>query len=339
MAVYNKAQCVLHRPYLVRARENPRFTYSRRTCIDSAMELLGVQALLHAETRNGHLRSRESRVTSLSSADFLLSATIVCLDLSHGYQLQNSGRPSGDTYTWGRERRDEMLAAIQRSKEIWDESRDVSMEAWKASSLLGVMLSKLLMPTPGIENTPAASFEPADEKQNAAMTLGLLSSGMSPMNPGPPPFADPMFKMSDSPMGTGPGAGTAEMPGALSPFSSMFGQMPDMQVNLDWVSYYIDFLLYLYTHANMSQDAWDTYIQNPTLDTSNQFWQPTPQSMGISQPSITSPLPASRVPSMSSSAATGASRLPNMYSPPSISPEGTVPAADRVWRDPNAPSN
>ncbi|KAJ5855836.1 uncharacterized protein N7529_009780 [Penicillium soppii] len=319
MAVYDKAQCVLHRPYLVRARDNPRFTYSRRTCIDSAMDLLQVQALLHAETRNGRLRSRQSRVTSLSSADFLLSATIVSLDLSQGLQMQVSGRPSGDTYTWGRERRDEMMAALQRSKEIWDESRDVSMEAWKASNVIGVMLSKLLMQAPGIEDTPSANFEPADEKQNAAMTLGLLSSGMSPMNPGPPPFTDPMFKMSDSPMGTGMGTGAAEIPGALSPFSSMFGQMPDMQVNLDW-------------------DAWDTYIQNPTLDTSNQFW-PTPQSAGVSQSSISSPLGASRVPSMSSSATTGPPRLPNMYSPSSISPEGAVPGADRVWRDPHAKIN
>lgn len=240
MAVYSKAQCVLHRPYVVRARENPRFTYSRRTCIDSAMDLLQVQAVLHAETRNGRLRSRQSRVSSLSSADFLLAATIVSLDLYHGLSLQASGRPSGDTYTWGRERRDEMIAAIQLSKDIWDESLNESMEAWKASSVLGLMLGKLrASAAPGLENNAgAASFEPQDEKQNAAMTLGLLSSGMSPMNPGPPPFADPMFKMGESPMGTGAvGAGaSAEMPGALSPFSSMFGQMPDMQVNLDWVS-------------------------------------------------------------------------------------------------------
>jgi hypothetical protein len=133
-----------------------------------------------------------------------------------------------------------MMAVLQHTKEIWDESRDVSMEAWKASSLLGVMLGKLVVPDSGMENTAGPGFEPADEKQNAAMTLGLLSSGMSPMNPGPPPFADPMFKMSDSTMGAGPGVGTAEMQGALSPFSSMFGQMPDMQVNLDWVSDSID---------------------------------------------------------------------------------------------------
>ncbi|KAJ5306799.1 hypothetical protein PENANT_c003G08153 [Penicillium antarcticum] len=314
-AVYDKAQCVLHRPYLARARENPRFTYSRRTCIDSAMELLEVQGLLHTELRKGRLRTRQSKITSLSSADFLLSATVVSLDLYQGLQMQVSGRPSGDTYTWGRERREEMMTALQRSKEIWDEMKDESMEAYKASSVLGVMLSKLLMVAPTLENSAgAATFEPQDEKQNAAMTLGLLSSGMSPMNPGPPPFADPMFKMSDSPMPIGAGT-SAEMPGgALSPFSSMFGQMPDMQVNLDW-------------------DAWDTYLQNPTLDSSNQFWpmmdaqrQPTPQSGGMSQPSVSSPLASTRVPSMSSSGtAPGLQRLPTMFTPPSNSPDSGVP--------------
>lgn len=202
--------------------------------------MLEFQAILHAETRNGRLRGRQTPVNSVSSADYLLAATIVCLDLYQGYQLQASGRPSGDTYTWGRERRDEMMAAIQRSKEIWDELRDESMEAWKASSILGVMLAKLHSTIPGLENTTGNSmFEPQDEKQNAAMTLGLLSSGMSPMNPGPPPYPDPVFKMADSPMPAGVGT-AAEMPGGtLSPFSSMFGQMPDMQVNLDWVSFVV----------------------------------------------------------------------------------------------------
>lgn len=237
MTVYHKAQCVLHRPYLIRARENPRFTYSRRTCIDSALEILEFQAILHAETRNGRLRGRSNVVTSLSFADYLLAATIVCLDLYQSYHLQASNRPSGDTYTWGRERRDEMMAVLQRSKEIWDQLRDESMEAFKASSVLGVMLTKLHSAVPGHENaagTGGAMFEPQDEKQNAAMTLGLLSSGMSPMNSGPQ-FTDPLFKMSDSPMPSGISAPTAEMPGPLSPFSSMFGTMPDMQVNLDWV--------------------------------------------------------------------------------------------------------
>ncbi|KAJ5591872.1 uncharacterized protein N7459_002241 [Penicillium hispanicum] len=304
--VYHKAQIVLHRPYLCRARESPRFTYSRRTCIDSAMEMLKVQTILHAETRHGRLRGRYNLVSSLSSTDFLLAATIATLDLYQSYQLQASGRSSGDTYTWGRERGDEMMAAIQRSKEIWVEMRDESMEAYKASNILAVMISKLHSTIPGLENGAGSTiFEPQDEKQNAAMTLGLLSSGMSPMNSGSTPFNDPMFKMSDSPMPTGMATSSAEMPsGPLSPFSSMFGQMPDMQVNLDW-------------------DAWDTYIQNPTLDTSNQFWpmmdpqrQPTPQTVGLSQPAVSSPLATARDPSLMNNL----SRLPsNMFSPSSNS--------------------
>ncbi|KAJ6172606.1 hypothetical protein N7470_001673 [Penicillium chermesinum] len=264
--VYHKAQIVLHRPYLVRARENPRFTYSRRTCIDSAIELLGFQRMFHAETRHGRLRGRQTLVTSLSSADFLLAATIACLDLYQGYLLQAAGRPSGDTYTWGRERRDEMITAVQGSKEIWDELRDQSMEAWKASNILGVMLSKLHNSIPGLESGTGVPdlFEPQDEKQNAAMTLGLLSSGMSPMNPGPSPLGDNLFKTGGDPTMPAGLGNPAEMPGGpLSPFSSMFGAMPDMQSNLDW-------------------DAWDTYIQNPTLDASNQFW-PMMDATGLPQ--------------------------------------------------------
>ena len=194
--------------------------------------------MVYSETQStGRLRSKEYRVTSLSSSDFLLAATIVCLDLYYGLQLQNAGRPSGDTYTWGRERREEMLAAIRRSKEIWDDLRDETMEAWKGSGALGVMLSKMNLGFQSAETKSVApTFEPQDEKRNAAMTLGLLSSGMTPVNAGPSAFGDPMVKMADSPLGQGGMGMTADAPGA-SPFSNMFGAMPDMQLNLDWVSY------------------------------------------------------------------------------------------------------
>ncbi|KAJ6103396.1 hypothetical protein N7486_005823 [Penicillium sp. IBT 16267x] len=315
--VYHKAQIVLHRPYLVRARENPRFTYSRRTCIDSAMEILGVQSILHTESRNGRLRGRQNLLSSISSTDFLLAASIVSLDLYHGYTLQASGRPSGDTYTWGHERRDEMTAAIQRSKDIWDETRDNSMEAFKASSILGVMLGKLHNNLPGLENSTGNNmFEPQDEKQNAAMTLGLLSSGMSPMNPGLSPFPDPAMRMTDSPVpagvGLGAGASAEMLSGPLSPFSTMFSQMPDMQANLDW-------------------EAWDTYIQNPNFGASNQFWPmmdpsgQTVQPAGLTQPQVPSSLGTSRVSNGISTTQNdiGAGRVPNMFSPPNSENNGS----------------
>jgi hypothetical protein len=190
--------------------------------------------MLHAET-TGRFRNKHDRLAALVSTDFLLAATIVCLDLYHGHQLQAGGRASGDTYAWGRERCEEMITAIQRSKEIWDELRDDAMEAWKASGALGVMLVRLNLAPPE-SNTTAPAFEPQDEKQSAAMTLGLLSSGMSPMNPGLPAFNDGSIKMSETPLTTQGAFGTtADIPGAPSPLSAMFGQMPDMQLNLDWV--------------------------------------------------------------------------------------------------------
>ncbi|KAB8238505.1 uncharacterized protein BDW43DRAFT_118145 [Aspergillus alliaceus] len=292
MSVYHKAQCVLHRRYLVRARENPRFTYSRRTCIDSAMELLRFQSMLHAETTT-RFQNKHDKLSALVSTDFLLAATIVSIDLYHGHQLQSGGRASGDTYAWGRERREEMIAAIQRSKEIWDELRDDALEAWKASGALGVMLARLNLGYS--ENNPVApTFEPQDEKQSAAMTLGLLSSGMSPMNPAPPVFGDGSIKMGETPLPTQGGFGTTpEIPGAPSPLSAMFGQMPDMQLNLDW-------------------DTWDNYIQNASLDASNQWW-PTmdpQQQQPQQQPQPQNPLDSANLPSVQNGAADKMRSLP-----------------------------
>lgn len=203
------------------------------------MELLQYQSMVHSESRpTGRLRDRQDCVTSLSSSDFMLAASVVCMDLYHGLQLQTAGRPSGDTYTWGRERRDEMLAALRRSKEIWDELRDETLEAWKASTTLGVMLGKLDMGFRGVESNNAnanPTFEPQDEKQNAAMTLGLLSSGMNTSNTGPSTFSDQAFK-TEAPLTQGGTGMATDVPGAPSPFGSTFGQMPDMPLNLDWVS-------------------------------------------------------------------------------------------------------
>ncbi|GKZ95407.1 hypothetical protein AnigIFM59636_009413 [Aspergillus niger] len=315
-SVYHKAQCVLHRKYLVRAHENPRFTYSRRTCIDSAMELLRYQSLLHTETQPmGRLRSRHNRVTSLASTDYLLAATIICIDMYHGQRLQAAGRASSDSYAWGRERREEVLAALQRSKGIWEELQNETIDAWKAGAALGVMLSKLNLGYP--ESTaPAPTFEPQDEKQSAAMTLGLLSSGMSPVNPGHQVLNDPPYKMTEAPLPAQGALGTTvDMPGAPSPFNAMFGQLPDMQLNLDW-------------------DAWDTYIQNSTLDASSQWWPSADvqqQQQQQQQQQSQSPLSPVQLSAVQNG---GADRLrsmprgpPNLFSPDSSGYDNSSPLA------------
>ena len=266
--LYHKGQCVLHRKFLTRARENNRFAHSRRTCVDSSMELLSHQSTLHFESRPGHrLHGMKVFISSLTAADFLLAAMIVALDLCYAAETDGGGQSSGDMYTWGLERRPDMIRAIEVSNNIWKETKDQSMEAYKASTVLTVILKKLQcsrnsagirppqnpFPFPGMGNgTDGQPFgAPAEEKpeHSAAMTLGMLSNGgMTPnsaalFNGAFPSNGGGNTSIGDmQPSGLTPGYSTEQsangIPSAPSPLSffsngAFGGDMPP--ANLDWV--------------------------------------------------------------------------------------------------------
>ena len=263
--LYNKGQCVLHRKFLGRARENNRYAHSRRTCVDSSMELLHHQATLHYENRPGRrLYGTRIYISSLTTHDFLLAAMIVCLDLWYGAEADGASRNSTDLYTWGLERRGDMIHALEVSNDIWKETRDQSMEAYKASEILTIMIDKLKYRSPTVGRRPASPFpfpgmtngdgitaygQSAEEKpeHSAAMTLGLLSNGgMTPnsgsMFNGGFPSAPGINEMQAS--GLTPNFSMEQaasgIPSAPSPFSFVPGTNPDADLpgNLDWVSFY-----------------------------------------------------------------------------------------------------
>jgi hypothetical protein len=165
----------------------------------------------------------------------LLASTILALDLYHEFQMQAAGRGSNNTYGWGFNRQEEMIAALRRSRDIWNELKDRSMDAWKAANLLGVLLEKVGQ---GSHTTKDGHLRDVpDEKQSAAMTLGLLSTGLTPGRTSPPPhFPDPMKLAPNPPAQANPSV----LDQGAFPASSfgLFGQMPDMQpFDLDWVSH------------------------------------------------------------------------------------------------------
>ena len=208
--LYHKGQCVLHRKFLARARENPKYAHSRRTCVDSSMELLNHQATLHYESRPNHrLHNVRVLLSSLTSHDFLLAAMIIALDLWHGAEADTSGRrDSADIYTWGLERREDEIRALEVSKDIWMETRDQSMESYKASEILSIIINKMkeraqsggngtggrgsgpqpipfpfpnMMGSGNLSNNqypnPVTQGMEDKPEHSAAMTLGMLSSG------------------------------------------------------------------------------------------------------------------------------------------------------------------
>jgi len=218
--LYLKSQCVLHRRYIARGRESQRFAYSRRTCIDASMDMLAHQATLHHESQpNGRLSSVKWYISSLTTHDFLLAAMTVCLDLYHCCEAERQGRKSPATSSplatdvWAADRKEQMMNALRHCVGIWESQRDQSMEAYKASSMLKVMVEKLMAcqaRSSSNENTYNAYTDPGAQQQaaplrkpvfgvfpngqvnmgedlapeqSAAMTLGLLSSGGVSPNP------------------------------------------------------------------------------------------------------------------------------------------------------------
>ena len=301
--LYHKGQCVLHRKFLARARENNRYAHSRRTCVDSSMELLSHQATLHYESRPGRrLHGMKVFISSITAADFLLAAMIVALDLCYGAETESGGQSSGDMYTWGLERRSDMVRALEVSNDIWKETKDQSMEAFKASELLTVILNKLKysrnqtagrtpqnpFPFSGLSNgTDGQAFGlPVEEKpeHSAAMTLGMLSNGgMTPNSSSifngafpsasgiNPTIAD--LQSSALTQGYSMDQAANGVPSAPSPLSffnngNLAGDMP---ANLDWVG--ANDLREICENANVrAQDAWDSYVQNANFDNGNQGW-------------------------------------------------------------------
>jgi len=202
--VYHKSQCVLHRRFVRLAKNHNRYMHSRRTCLDSAMQLLNFQAVQHQQSRDrGRLRGLRNHVNSLTAHDYLLAATVVLMDLynhrsdkveadvntpstsvSGGSISQNSESSNGPYVPGLAYTRDDMIKALEESRDIWNSNRDMSMEAYKASEVLNVLLQHFRLPYSPTQpqhsqlatGVPRPSGSNNDE-QTAAMTLGLLQSG------------------------------------------------------------------------------------------------------------------------------------------------------------------
>lgn len=133
-SIYHKVRCVLHSPFLEAAWVDSRFTSSRRICLESAMALLKLQVIQHQGVGS---RSLTRNMTSLVVHDYLLAVTVLCTELFRdcsGKKFQFVPvSPS----------RQEIMDSLEQSVEIWDQLRDESLEAYKASDVLNMLLNKL----------------------------------------------------------------------------------------------------------------------------------------------------------------------------------------------------
>ncbi|KAF6808140.1 fungal specific transcription factor domain-containing protein [Colletotrichum sojae] len=255
--LYLKIICLLHKKYVPRARQNPRYAYSRRSAVEAALETLQHLVTLDRESQpTGRLRSLRWFVNSIATKDFLLSAMLVALDLHFDSVAESSNdrRSSEAAMFWTPEQRMEMISNLEKTREIWKGLADTSIEAYKATKVLDIMLEKIKSPSPEAEPTKSemypgfGGFADVQPEHNAAMTLGMLSGGMTPntaaaiessMQPqssfGGMDFGVPL-PMSGTGMTPNFSGGDFNMTGVASPLS-MFSNLEnsaDFPANFDW---------------------------------------------------------------------------------------------------------
>ena len=137
--LYARSICVLHRRHLVLEE---RYAYSRRSCISAAMRILSLQKQVSRESQPGGLYHERDqwKFSSFQANDFLLGAMILCLELSRGLASAASGQDLN--VGAGVFDRIEMLRALEDSQEVWCLSKASSVDAYKASEMLKIMLRK-----------------------------------------------------------------------------------------------------------------------------------------------------------------------------------------------------
>ncbi|KAI0206226.1 fungal-specific transcription factor domain-containing protein [Astrocystis sublimbata] len=192
--LYQKVMCMLHRKHMGRARQNPRYAYSRRRATEASLETLNHLKSIHRECQpDGRLRTMKWYVSS-TSRDTLLPTMLVVMEVRHENAAANADsqrRDSQPSCFWTSQQRQEMIKTLEDVRDIWSSLSHESVDAFKAWNILRIMLEQIKQPQAPLVSTGPAPTQVenpfvnmgAGEMQpehTAAMSLGMLSGGLTP---------------------------------------------------------------------------------------------------------------------------------------------------------------
>ncbi|KAL6792195.1 hypothetical protein GGI42DRAFT_335569 [Trichoderma sp. SZMC 28013] len=144
--LFQKTRCILHRHHMAKSYQEPKYSFSRYSCVEAAMAILTHHANIHKEVQVGGLLHREKWfISSLEQHDFLLASMIVCLELTS--QTQSSPERDDEMTGLVKFDRQELIKALETSKLSWHRLKSDSFEAQKAFDMLSVMLDRVSMGT------------------------------------------------------------------------------------------------------------------------------------------------------------------------------------------------
>ncbi|KAI1484859.1 hypothetical protein F5X96DRAFT_662546 [Biscogniauxia mediterranea] len=142
-SLYQKSRCVLHRRYLVEVEPRPEHDYSRRACIDAAVELLGYQrTMIEAGAPGGVLSEKAWFASSLAINDFLLADMILALAIQNEKYTQLSNDSGGTLPS-----KAELLHILKQSYSIWLTVAKKVPECTKSTEVVRKMLRRIHLRT------------------------------------------------------------------------------------------------------------------------------------------------------------------------------------------------
>ncbi|RDA90900.1 hypothetical protein CP533_4455 [Ophiocordyceps camponoti-saundersi (nom. inval.)] len=175
--LYQKILCLLHRKYMSKARQNPRYAHSRRSAIEASLQAMAHLQTLHRESRgNGRLRAVEWYVKSIATKEFILPAMLIVLDLHFDDMARQSGAPldHDGAFLWSLEERSSMISTLEEAACIWRSLADTSLEAFKAAKVVDIVLNKIRDPKRASDATGCEQTSPIT---NMAANVGMTPTG------------------------------------------------------------------------------------------------------------------------------------------------------------------
>jgi hypothetical protein len=133
--LYQKSRVVLHRRYM--AEPGNKYAYSRSVCLTAARETLRHHADIWNESLpGGQLYAERFFVNSFQTTDFVLSAMILCLELSQDNERGGASR-------LGAQERTDLISLLETTHRIFKEARRRSVDTQRAFAALTIMLSQV----------------------------------------------------------------------------------------------------------------------------------------------------------------------------------------------------
>ncbi|XDG02239.1 hypothetical protein ABKA04_001854 [Annulohypoxylon sp. FPYF3050] len=177
-AIYQKSRCVHHRRYIVEEEPKKEHDYSRRVCLEAALELIDYQITMNEAGKPGGMLNQTGWFIAALVAvnDFLLANMIIALVIQNDRFWEVGGdanwiaRCMPPTIT-----RDELLRTIRRSHNVWKEMAGERSEFGKCEEVTRVMLRKvhahLGIITEDVEMSGAKTNRSGDVTDMASLTI------------------------------------------------------------------------------------------------------------------------------------------------------------------------